>query len=650
MHVSNKRTKGRAALAAGTLCLAISASATAGAAEEKTADATLLPETVVTATRTPTPSAQIGSSISVITGAELERRQITFVSDGLRYIPGVAVNRTSGFGSLTAVRIRGAEANQTLVLIDGVKVNDPALGSEFDFGNLLTSDIERIEVLRGPQSVLYGSDAVGGVINIITKRGKAGPRVTASTEYGSFDTYQSTATVSGGTELYDFALNGVFFDTDGVSAASEKNGNTEKDGDRNKTVQGQFGVRPLDILEVRLNGRYQNADLDTDAFTTIAVDDPSFSSNIERFGQAQVKLDLLDRNWEHIVSGSLFENRLKSGGGAFGGSSTRGTRRSLGYQTNLSLETPDYAEAAHTFSLGVSNDRERVRTNSSFSSIDRRLETTSIYGLYQVGLWDRLFLTGGGRHDYNDFFPDSTTYRVTGAFLIPEIAAKVHASGGTAVKNPTVFEMFGFTPTFTGNPDLRPERSDGFDVGVEKKFFGDRVVADATFFHTKIEDLIVGFGNTAFNQEGSSTATGVELSATAEIIDGLDVTATYTWMKTSDSNNEKLLRRPRNAASLNVNYGFLENRRANVNVGLIYNGEQTDVAFGPTRRVVLDDYVLLNIALSYQVTDYLQIYGRGENLLNQDYEEVFSFGTPGIAGYGGIRVSFEPLKLVGLDK
>ncbi|MEM9682937.1 MAG: TonB-dependent receptor plug domain-containing protein, partial [Pseudomonadota bacterium] len=302
MHTTDKWRTRRAALGAAAVCLATTVSATAIAAEETVTGTTLLPETVVTATGTQTPSAEVGSSISVITGAELERRQITFVSDGLRYIPGVAVSRTSGFGSLTDVRIRGAEANQTLVLIDGVKVNDPALSSQFDFGSLLTSDIERIEILRGPQSVLYGSDAVGGVVNIITKRGSGGPRVTASTEYGSFDTYQSTATVSGGSDLYDFALNGIFFDTDGVSAASEDNGNTEKDGNRNKTVQGQFGLRPADNLEIRLNGRYQNSNLDTDAFTNVAVDDPSFSNNIERFGQAQVKLDLLDKNWEHIFT------------------------------------------------------------------------------------------------------------------------------------------------------------------------------------------------------------------------------------------------------------------------------------------------------------------------------------------------------------
>jgi vitamin B12 transporter len=320
------------------------------------------------------------------------------------------------------------------------------------------------------------------------------------------------------------------------------------------------------------------------------------------------------------------------------------------YQTNFDFDTPTFADAAHTVSFGVSNDRERVRTNSAFSTVDRTLETTSVYGLYQIGLWDRLFLTGGGRRDENDFFADSTTFRLTGAFLLPEVGAKIHASGGTAVKNPTVFELFGFTPTFTGNPDLTPEKSKGFDLGVEKTFFDGKVVGDITFFHNRIEDLIIGFGNTAFNQDGDTRITGLELSAKAEIVDGLDVAATYTWMTADDANGDQLVRRPRNAASLTVNYGFLEKKRANVNLGLVYNGQQYDVAFGPTRRVVLDDYVLLNVAASYRVNDYVELYARGENLLNQDYQEVFSFGTPGIAGYGGVRVSFEPLKAVGLAK
>ncbi|MPY72831.1 MAG: TonB-dependent receptor [Alphaproteobacteria bacterium] len=630
---------------------AIAIAPAAGSAQEGSASgATLLPETVVTATRSETPSRQIGSSITVVTGQELERRQVRFVGDALRQVPGVSVNRTSGFGSSTDVRLRGAEANQTLVLIDGVKVNDPALSSAFNFGNLLTSDIDRIEVLRGPQSVLYGSDAIGGVVNIITKRGEAEPKVRASAEYGSFDTFHSTASLSGGSKLYDFALNGTFLRTDGISAASEANGNTEEDGNRSKTLQGRFGVRPSDVVELSFNGRWQRAKVETDEFVTIAEDDGSFTNSTERFGKAEAKFSFFDKRWEHIFSGALFDNKLESDGGAFGGSSTHGDRQSLQYQTNLSVDTPDFADAAHTFTLGVDGDRERVRTNSTFSSVDRTLKTTSLYGLYQVGLWDRLFLTGGGRYDANDFFEDATTYRGTAALLFPETNSKLHASGGTAVKNPTVFELFGFASNFVGNPNLTPESSVGFDVGLEQSFFGGRVVGDITYFHNRIDDLILGFGNTAVNQEGATKIHGIELSGQAEVMDGLSLGASYTWMTTKDADGNQLVRRPKHAASVSVNYAFLEEKRANVNVALIYNGDQQDVAFAPSRHVTLDDYLLLNVAASYRVNDYVELFARGENLLDQEYQEVFSFGTPGIAAYGGLRISFEPLKMVGLGK
>jgi vitamin B12 transporter len=620
------------------------------AQEGGTAGAQLLPETVVTATRTETPSRQIGSAITVVTGEELQRRQIRFVSDGLRQVPGVSVNRTSGFGSSTDIRIRGAEANQTLVLIDGVKVNDPALSSQFNFGNLLTSDIDRIEVLRGPQSVLYGSDAIGGVVNIITKRGEGEPKVRASAEYGSFDTFQATTTLSSGSKLYDFSLNGAFLETDGISAASEDDGNTEKDGNRNKTVQGRFGVRPADNIELSVNGRWQRAKVRTDGFNDVAEDDGSFTNTTERFGRAEAKISFLDKRWEHIFAGALFDNKLESDGGAFGASSTTGDRRTLQYQTNFNIETPEFAEAGHTFSLGVDSDREQVRTVNSFSSVDRTLKSTSLYGLYQIGLWDRLFLTGGGRHDNNDFFADATTFRLTGALLFPETNSKLHMSGGTAVKNPTVFELFGFTSTFSGNPDLTPEKSEGFDIGIEQSFFGGKVIGDITFFQNRIQDLIIGFGSTAVNQDGATRVKGIELSGSAEVIDGLNLGASYTWMTTKDANGDQLVRRPKHGASLSANYAFLEKKRANVNVAVVYNGTQQDVAFGPLRRVTLHDYVLLNVGGSYRINDYVEIFARGENLLNQEYQEVFSFDTPGIAAYGGLRISFEPLKAVGLSK
>ena len=622
------------------------APAAAGAAEPSTGGTTLLPETVVTATRTETESRRIGSAISVITGEELERRQTRFVADALRTIPGLAVNRTSTFGSSTDIRIRGAEANQTLVLIDGVEVNDPALSSQFNFGNLLTTDIERIEILRGPQSVLYGSDAVGGVVNIITKRGRGAPVATGKVEYGSFDTIETSAGLSGGGEQYDFAISGTYFKTDGVSAANESRGNSENDRNRNKTAQGKLSLRPLDILEVTVNGRWQRSKLDTDAFSTVAADDSSFSNGIEKFGRGEIKLSLLDDRWQHILSGSLFNNKLESGGGAFGDSGTEGDKTTWQYQTNFSFETPAVADATHTVTVGFEDEKESLTSISAFSAIRREIDTQSIFGLYQLGLFDRLFLSGGGRFDDNDIFADAGTWRATAALAFPETGSKLHASGGTATKNPTLFELFGFTSNFTGNPNLEPEQSTGFDVGVEQKLFGGRVVGDVTFFYNRISNLIQGFGNTAVNLDGITRAKGIEVSAKAQILDGLDVTGSYTWTTTRDGGGEQLVRRPRHIASLNANYGFLEKKKANINLGLRYNGDQRDVAFGPTRRVTLQSYILLDIAASYRVTDAVELFIRGENLLDEDYEEVFTFGTPGISAFGGVRVRFEPLKLL----
>jgi len=627
------------------LVLAVTA-ATASAADAPTPAPSLLPETVVTATRMATPSREVGSSITVVTGAELERRKISFVSDALRGLPGVSVNRTSTRGSFTEVRIRGAEANQTLVLIDGIKVNDPALSSQFDFANLLVNEIDRIEVLRGPQSVLYGSDAVGGVINIITKRGAGAPVATASTGYGSFKSLETKGGVRAGGKRYNVALDGSYYRTDGISAASEDRGNSESDSYRNRAVNGSMAIRPWDILEFSLVGRWRRGKQDTDAFTFVAVDDDSSTESLERSGRGEIKLTLLDGMWENRLSGSLFENELDSDGGAFGASNTTGTRRKWQYQTNFIFETQEIIASKHTATFGVENERDKVRAQSAFSDVDQSIDSQSYFGQYQIGFADRLFLTGGGRFDDNDLFENATTYRVTAAIQIPETNSKLHASIGTAVKNPTVFELFGFTSSFTGNPNLQSESARGFDVGIEQNLFGGRFVGDVTFFQNRIDDLIEGFGSTAINLSGTSRITGVEMAGRAQLTEGLEVSGSYTWMTTEDPSGTQLVRRPRHAANVKLDYAFLEKKRANVSVDLNYNGPQQDNAFGPFRQVTLGGYALLNAAASYRVSDQIELFVRTENLLNQSYEEVYTFGTPGISAFGGVRIRFEPLTVL----
>ncbi|HEY9348410.1 MAG TPA: TonB-dependent receptor, partial [Inquilinus sp.] len=267
---------------------------------------------------------------------------------------------------------------------------------------------------------------------------------------------------------------------------------------------------------------------------------------------------------------------------------------------------------------------------------------TGLVGQYQLGLLDSVFLTGSVRQDLNDLFRDSTTWRLTAAWRIEATGTKLRASYGTGVKNPTLFELYGFTNTYRGNPDLKPEHAEGWDAGFDQEIWGDRVVLDATWFEQRISDLIVGSGQGSTNLPGTATARGVELGLSVTPVDDLTIRAAYTYTDAEDSTGAELVRRPRNIASLNVNYRFLEGA-ANVNLGVDYNGPQKDLAFDEVYNsspVTLDGYTLVNLAASYQVSDGVQVYGRIDDLLDEDYEEVWTYGSLRRAGYLGMKVSF----------
>ena len=613
-----------------------------------------LPNLTVTANLTPTQLNETGSAVSIITAKQIEQQKVIYVSDILRNVPGLSVSRGGSFGSFTQVRMRGAEGNQTLVRIDGMEVNDPSRGSEFDFGNLLAVDIERIEILRGPQSALYGSDAIGGVINIISKKGKKGLRPTLLAQGGSFDSYRIGGGLSGGIgERFDFNGGASYFSTQGVSSADARNGNGERDGNRNLTAFANANFRPLDNLEFGLTGRLIQSDLDLDGFIggPGAIDANDKTRSDQYFGRIYARYTLFQDidwiDWEHIASAAYTENKRDdfTSGNLF--SEFDGGKNQYYYQTNLSIDTPDFSDSHHTLTFKLEHEQDKVNASSAFTSVDRRVSTTSEIGEYQLSLFDRLSLSGGIRHDDNiNLYPDQTTYRTTISYLLKETGSRLHATWGTGVKNPTLFELFGFTSNFTGNPNLVPEKSNGWDAGITQTFFDDRVSLDVTYFHNIFRDLIVGAGQTAINLNGKTRAEGVEVGLTAKIIEGLDFQGMYTWTSTKDANGVQLVRRPKNLASANLNYGFeLFGKNGNLNVGVIYNGKQTDFAFDAffnRSTVTLDDYTLLNIALSYRVFEELEVFGRVYNALDEKYQEVYSFGTPGVTAYGGFRLSAGP--------
>lgn len=598
----------------------------------------------VTANMVPTARSKVGSAVTSFTEEELEERQTRLVSDALREMPGVAVNRTGPMGQLTQVRIRGSEGNQTLVLIDGIRVNDPSAGSEFDFAHLLAEEVERVEVLRGPQSALYGSDALGGVINIVTRSGSREPEGRIKAEGGSFNTALGHASFSDGGENYDYIVSGTGFRTKGTSVADKRNGHDEADGYENLTGFAKMNLRPVENFEFSFVGRFVDfaSQTDDEIAGVGAVDGDGSTEGTQVYTRAQGRLSLLDDRWEQTLALSYVRHRREYLDGSDVTSHYEGKTRRIDYQSDFSFETPELLNASHVATFALQHEKRSAISQSSFSTFDRDISSTGFVGQYQTTLFERLTLTGSLRHDRNELFEDTNTYRATAAFSIFETGTKLRASYGTGVKNPTLFELYGYTNTYRGNPDLEPEKARGWDVGIDQSLWDGRVKLDATYFEQRIDNLIQGTGESSVNLFGASKIRGVELGLTADVLENLTARASYTYTHAEDAGGEDLVRRPRHLASLTLNYRFLEDR-ADLNLGVIYNGDQKDWAFNSdwTRRPVdMRDYVLVNLAASYRLNENAEIYGRIDNLLDEQYQQVYSYGTPGRAGYAGLRLRF----------
>ena len=607
----------------------------------------VMPEVVVTANRTPTSRIASGSSISVVTSEEFSRKQTSFVADVFRDVPGISLSRTGPVGAQTQVRMRGTEANHTLVLIDGVEVNDPSGASEFDFNTLLVDDIERVELLRGPQSSLYGSDAIGGVINIITKSGDGAIKAAASAEGGSFGTGKAAVSVRGSEGIVNYSFGLSEFSTEGVSFAPERQGNTEQDGFDVTAFNTKIGIQLTENLDFEIVGRYVDSQQEFDELGNVGglflpVDSQSETeSEAFSLGLKSV-LQTFEGQWEHILGLGISEiDRENFGGFA---STFKGDKRRVYYQSNVFVETSALAEASHVFTFLVDNeiDAQDVLGGGIQSDVDS--ETTGFVGEYKLDLFDQIFLSASIRHDENDLFKNSNTVRTTGAYVVKDTGTRLHASYGEGVKNPTLFELFGFAPGFTPNPNLKSEKSYGWDVGVEQEVMGGTATFAATYFENNIKDLIQGAGATAVNLNGKNKIDGAEFEVSIRPTKDLSFSGQYTYTRTEDANGIKLIRRPKHVASLRSTIVAL-NGDLEVNLGGAYHGKQDDTAFQAvlpfgSQTVTLDSYILADANVNYKLTDSVSIFGRLQNILNERYENVFGTANPGLGAFMGLRVQF----------
>ncbi len=596
---------------------------------------------VVTATRTEQELRNTGSAMTVISAQDIANRQLYTVAELLRTVPGVDVVQNGGIGRTTSVFIRGATSGQTLVLLNGIEMNDPSSPSSgFDFADLTVDDIERIEILRGPQSTLYGSDAIGGVINIITRKGRGKPRFSLLGEGGSFDSYKVGGSVSGATELLNYNLTVNHLRSRGFSAADEDlAGNTEKDGYRNTTVDTGLGVTPLENFKIQWNLRYTDADKQLDNCGGANCDNLFRKNNTQQlYTGLNGELSLFEGLWEQQLSvaytSSNRQDYDQSPGAFIPFSEFDGNKIKVNWQHDLHLL--DF----NTLTLGFADEEEWMSTDS----ISRKSQNTAGYYLQdQVNLWDRSYTTAGVRYDDNNRFGGKTTWRVTQLFAIDEIGTRFKGSYGTGFKTPSLFQLFAPADPFfgpIGNPDLKPETSRGWDAGFTQTLWDEQVLFGASYFNNHFEDLI-GF-TSGFNNIDRASSKGVESYIEINPLPGLTLRGNYTYTKTlDDSTGLVRLRLPRNKGSVNINYNFLEH--ANINLNVLVVGDRADVDFSsfPFRRVTVPGYTVVNLAGSYEVNQYLKTYLRIDNLFNKQYQEVFGFGTSGVAAFGGIRLSYQ---------
>ncbi|WJY19847.1 TonB-dependent receptor [Alteriqipengyuania flavescens] len=585
---------------------------------------------VVTANRTERAISQVGESVTVVEEEEIVNRQPSDVLDVLRTVPGVTFNRNGGIGTNAGVSIRGAESDQTVVLIDGVKLNDPASpGGGFNFGPLLLGNIARVEVVRGSQSVLYGSQAIGGVVNLITREPTEELGMFARAEYGARDTAELTGNVSGRFGPVAASIGASYLHTDGISAFSEARGGAERDGFESLGVNGKIDIALSENLSIDLRGFYADGEVGIDGFPApdyvfADVDEVSYRNDF--VGYAGLNADFLD---------GRFRNRL-------GFAYTNIDRRNFNFDTdtetfdangeNRRYEYQGVFDAAEFVELVFGAEREKSDFRSGTDEAD--VWINSVYGQVNLSPVTGLSLTGGVRYDDHETFGDATTFAASGAYTPNSGDTVVRASYGEGFKAPSLYQIYS---TY-GNPALLPEESESWDVGITHSFLDRRAQIGVTYFERDSTNLI-GFVSTAtppfgfYDNTELASAKGWEFGLAVRPVDGFDVALNYTNIDAIDeTTGNKLARRAEDKADLVVDYRM--SNGIGIGATVLVVGDSFDNASN-TRQ--LDGYVVADLRASYGVTEQLEIFGRVENLFDEEYETVYRYGQPGRAVFGGVR-------------
>ncbi len=603
-----------------------------------------LPETIISATGIPTDASEVASSVTVITEEQIRRDQRRTLPDLLATVPGLNVVQTGGPGGQTSVFMRGTNADHVKVLIDGIEVNDPSQPKrQFDFGPIMTDDIERIEVLRGPQSGLYGADAIGGVISITTKKGSGPAKWTATAEAGSFGTFNQSVQVSGGSTntYYAFTAAHSLVNSTPVTplevlAPGEHRNN---DWSNNYTYSGKFGADLSDIFSVNFTGRYNEMKLritndDFSAFPFVMpFPDRSLYLNHQFNGSGEAVWKLFDGRFNNRAGVQYTDYARSSMDPNNPWQTFDGQRTKYYWRSDLALMK------GQTLLMGVERAIETAHTETAFGGVRGSNRNDGAYAELQSAFGDRFFVVSNVRHDDNEAFGGHNTWRVAPAYLILETQTKLKASYGTGFHAPSLTQLFD---PLSGNPNLKPEESKGYDYGFEQNLLEKRVTFGVTWFKNDIENLITFQSSFPFlfTNINKAKTHGYESFVSAKVTDRFQLRADYTHTIAIDAvTGTPLQRRPADKTSVSAIWQPTNNLTLSA-TALWVSGWFDFDRFGlvfPAFKT--SPYKIVNLAANYAINENVSVFGRVNNLFDEHYQDPIGFEKTGLGVYGGIRVT-----------
>lgn len=596
-------------------------------------------EIFVTGLAVPTSQSKAGIGITTITQEQIQSINPSTFDEILRYVPGIVIRQNSA-GKLTSLSMRGGNSGSTMILIDGNPLSDAAgISNDIDLSSIPVDNIEKIEIVKGPLSASLGASAINGAINIITKKGGKKTIQTSAQIQSSLlsQYYTGNASIYGSKSIIDYRINGSYLYDENVSAAAYKYGNTENDPDAMGHFSAYLGIKPDDYSKTSFYVDYTDRTSDLDNGGGPNNDNNDYLQKTKRVSAAFKTSYLYNDIWEPSLNiNYVYQDRI------YGASSQiRNDTNDIfdGHTLTADFQNNIYIIDEFTLTAGINYEYSQIYSRSS--AILESNKNRNSYAGYMQGTinlfdsWTTIIAFRGLKDDNMEFAP---LYRVSSTYDIKKINLQIKAAVGNGALSPSLYQLYD--PAF-GNSSLKMQKSFAYEVGFTNTLFNKIITYGLSWFDNYYNNMIM-YGSyidnnnnikTGFYNETNTHTRGIEAEINVKPVKYINFGSTYTWMQTFNVDGNPLARRPEHQVSAYINIIPLE--KLKINIGLIYNGESIATIYETAD--INDDYFLLNANISYQINDNLEIYLKGTNLTNTEYEEIYGYGTKGIEIFAGLK-------------